>query len=151
MSTNRDDDAPPEQLGRVLAAADPVPPDVVAAAKAVFVARNLDRELAQLVGDSAEATHGALMRGGDVRSLSFEAGDLAIELDIDTRARVVLGQLAPAVVASVALEVDDVEIGWVTTDALGRFRLEGLDPEAQAASIHVTIGGRTLVCSFDLV
>ena len=150
MSTEREDDARLERLGLALGAVDPVPPDVVAAAKAVFVARNLDRELVKLISDSADVAQGVLMRGGDVRSLSFEAGGLAIEFDIDTRARVILGQLAPAVDASVALEIDGAEIDRASTDALGRFRLEGVDPEAHAASVHVTIDGRALVCSFEL-
>ena len=47
----KDDDLLRE-LGRVVTAADPVPPEVIAAAKASFTWRTIDAELAELAFDS---------------------------------------------------------------------------------------------------
>ena len=110
----------------------------------MFAARNLDVELAQLVADSAASTAGPVMRGPDVRSLSFEAGDLGIELDIDVKAGLVTGQVTHTGVAVVTLEVDEIEVDRATSDELGRFRLRGISLDAGRASVHVAVDGRSL-------
>ena len=71
-----------ERLRRVATEADPVPDAVLENARAAFTLRDLDAELAELVGDSA-ADDGALTRAADddVRMLSFAASGVSVELD----------------------------------------------------------------------
>ncbi len=79
------DDTFESRLRDVTSEADPVPEHVVADAKAVFVLRDLDAELAELVADSWVDEPAVLTRAlvADVRMLSFVCGDITIELDID--------------------------------------------------------------------
>jgi hypothetical protein len=74
------------RLRDVTAEADPVPEHVVADAKALFILRDLDAELAELVADSWVDEPAVLTRAlvADVRMLSFECGDITVELDVDT-------------------------------------------------------------------
>ena len=82
-----DDEVLLRQLGTVLEGLGPTPPETVAEARALFVLRRLDEELAELVRDTAE-DHGELLavRGeGDVRLISFETGPVTVELQITER------------------------------------------------------------------
>jgi hypothetical protein len=104
---------------------DPVPPEVVAAARAASTWRTIDAELAELVEDSLSVAAG--VRGGASRLLTYRAGDLTIEVEVSTadeRLRI-LGQVVPARAALVRVEQvgNAVEVG---TDELGRFRVTGL-------------------------
>ena len=83
--SERDDEL--ERRLRALATeADPPPALVVDAAKAAFALRDLDAELAVLVADSAVDEPSVLTRAvvSDVRMLSFECGDVSVELDVET-------------------------------------------------------------------
>jgi hypothetical protein len=121
------------QLRAFVARADPVPALVVATAKAALGWRRLDADLAELLSDSAlEAGSPVLVRGAgdDVRSLSFAAGELAIEVEVSADgpgrpARRILGQLTPPGPASVAAQFDPAagDSAAVDADRLGRFRL----------------------------
>jgi hypothetical protein len=84
MSTS--EDAFEARLRGITSEADAVPDHVVADAKAVFVLRDLDAELAELVADSSVDEPMVLTRAlvSDVRMLSFACGDVTIELDVDT-------------------------------------------------------------------
>jgi hypothetical protein len=76
------------RLGPMLDRLDPVPPQVVVEARALFGLRRLDEELAELVRDTAEnAGSGVLVvRGeGDVRLISFETGPVTVELQVTER------------------------------------------------------------------
>jgi hypothetical protein len=77
-----DDDAFLDRLRAVVAAADPVPELVVTSARAAFTTRRLDAELAELVLDSAEAHTSVRSAGADVRILSFESGDITVEVQV---------------------------------------------------------------------
>jgi len=113
-------------LGR---AVDPVPAEVESFAKAALGWRRIDAELAELLSDSAlDGETLAGVRGGraGTRSLTFDASGLEIDVDVRPGEPVVLlGQLAPAVSATVEVQRDDGTIAATAeTDDLGRFRLE---------------------------
>ena len=110
---------------------DPVPPEVIAAAKAASTWRRIDEELAEL-GELADVTADSLtlaagVRGGATRLLTYEAGDLTVEIEVSTDdARIrVLGQVVPAGVVLVRVE-QPAQAVEVSTDELGRFRATGL-------------------------
>jgi hypothetical protein len=144
---------------RALEDADPVPADAVRAAKAAWTWRTIDAELAALTYDSV-VDEGALVgvRGATaVRSLAFEAGAIAIELELvdDGDRRGLRGQVVPALAAPVVLEFSDGRPPVVMlTDDLGRFgadRLEGgvarlrinerTDPAGEGAATGSSAGG----------
>jgi hypothetical protein len=120
-----------EELGRVAAVADPVPPWLVEASRALFTLRDLDAELARLVEDVALAGAGVRSSGSDTRLVSFEAGGLAVDLQVTyVGGRVsLLGQLVPASGGErVRLDTPAGVRAVDTADELGGFRLDGLAP-----------------------
>jgi hypothetical protein len=74
------------QLRAVTGEADPVPELVLDAGRAAFATRTIDAELAELVADSAYGDSGLVTRAvvSDVRMLSFECGQVTVELDVET-------------------------------------------------------------------
>jgi hypothetical protein len=128
-----------EQIQAAADEHDPVPGQVVAAAKASFTWRTIDEELAELVDDSVLT--GAGVRAGDgTRMLTFEAGDTTVVVEIlDAGAsRQLTGQL-------IAPRPAQVEVRWqegraaVVADDLGRFIVDG-----------VPAGPVSLSCRFPL-
>jgi hypothetical protein len=121
------DDEVLDELRRLARAVDPVPDEVTAYGHAAIGWRRVDAQLAELLADSRLET--ALARSSDVaRTLSFAGAGLELEVELQPvdDGVVVLGQLAPAGPAEVALQRDDakpVEM-TATADELGRFRLE---------------------------
>jgi hypothetical protein len=77
----RTDDELMERLRDVADELDPVPEAVLRDARTALSSRLLDHELAVLLGDSAMA--GTAVRGGGPRLLSFRAGPVALELQLD--------------------------------------------------------------------
>jgi len=128
MTSHKPEDELEAELRRLFKRVDPVPPEVTEFAKAALGWRRLDADLAELLADSALETEAvALARGAETRrSLSFGGGELAIEVEIGTSddTHTLLGQLAPAAVATI--EVQDGEaavLASTESDALGRFKL----------------------------
>ena len=117
-------------LRRLVAAVDPVPPVISAAAKAALGWRRLDADLAELLSDSTLDTDAlALARGtaAPVRSVSFSSDRLTIDVDVhvDGERRTLLGQLSPPSPATVEVQRADEEIRTTAqADTLGRFRLQ---------------------------
>jgi hypothetical protein len=118
------------ELRALIGDADPVPPLVTEGAKAAFGWRRLDADLAELLADSSLETE-SLARtrgtGAPVRSVTFSAGELTIDIEIhsDGARRTLLGQLAPR--QSVTIEIqtfDDNQAAIAATDSLGRFRAQ---------------------------
>ena len=122
MTVPQNDDELMERMAKAISAIDPVPDDVIAGAKAAFIARNLDQELAELLYDSATDRELVLTRGDTMRTLSFASGEIGVELEVNETTGAILGQLVPAQVANVELEVDGLVVESTTTDELGRFR-----------------------------
>ncbi len=115
-------------LGALAAVVDPEPVELRELGRAAFTVRRIDAELAELVSDSALL--GGLVRsaGSGPRLLSFAAGDLVIELQVD-EAPAGLGALGvidgleqpvPAD-ARVDLETADARVLSSPLDELGRF------------------------------
>ena len=138
------DDVLLADLGRVIAAAEPVPEFLREAARAAFAWRNIDDELAQIVSlaeliyDSAEdARPLAGVRGTTtLRTLSFEGAGVGLELDVDGFH--VEGQVVPASAATIEIHTTAGTVS-ATTDANGMFRVDL--PSAGPAAIRVRLSG----------
>jgi hypothetical protein len=109
---------------------DPVPPLVTQAAKAALGWRRLDADLAELLADStleAESLAGVRGAGAAVRSVSFGAGELTIDLEIhvDGTRLTLLGLLTPPSIARIEIQLADGATGaTAVSDATGRFRTQ---------------------------
>jgi hypothetical protein len=108
---------------------DPAPPDAVAAARSAIAWRSMDAELAELTAESAVEPELAGVRSGSVPTLlTFEAGDLTVELEVleqpDGRRRL-QGQLVPP--TSAALEIrHSTGVASIDADDVGRFAADGI-------------------------
>lgn len=125
-------------LAGAAADADPVPDDVLDAARAALGWRTLDADLAALVDDSAERPL-AGVRGDGPRLLTFEADDTAVVVEVTAtgQARRLLGQL----VEPRAAHIEVRHPGGTTrvdADELGRF-----------AAAEIPAGPVSIVCRFD--
>jgi hypothetical protein len=102
---------------------DPVPDEVVVAAKAAYTWRTIDEELAALTFDSLVDDAVTGVRGSGPRALTFESDDVVIELEIvdSDHGRTLRGQVTG--------EVTDLELDTpgdpapvpLAMDELGRF------------------------------
>ncbi len=143
------DDALLERLRALAAQADPVPDLVLESAKAAFLMRRLDAELAELVLDSAVDAGPVLVRGvtstddDSVRMLSFETSTLSIEVQV-TRAD---GARSLVGMVSGAFGTLDVETAdgrrTVPIDSLGRFAVA--DVPAGTVRLHLVAADGTAV------
>jgi len=114
------DDQLLERLRGLARAHDPVPADVIAAAKGALALRALDHELADLLVDSLHDEALVGIRGSANRQLTFGVCDTAIDLDIDEEGLV--GQVSPSGPTVVELEMlQSTLTGEI--DELGRFFL----------------------------
>ena len=99
------------ELRRMVNDVDPVPPEVTAYANAALGWRRIDAELAELLPDSELEPELAGTRSGlaRARSVTFEASELTIELELEAveSGYVLLGQLAPPCEATVDVQRDD--------------------------------------------
>jgi hypothetical protein len=140
------DDALIERLRMLSVQADPVPDLVLEAARAAFLMRRIDAELAELVLDSAVDAGPVLVRGAEddsVRMLSFETANLSIEVQVTDVAgsRSLLGLVSGA---SGTLEVETTEgRSTVEIDALGRFSAS--DVPSGTVRLHLTADDGTPV------
>jgi len=119
---------------------DPIPPEMVAAARSSFAWRTLDAELAQLAHDSA-LDQSALVRGVAAPTLlTFEASGLTVEVETipEGQGWRLHGQLVPAQPGQVEIRHPD-GITSVTADDLGRFAADG--PQRGPLSLRCRAGG----------
>ncbi|MFI5912919.1 hypothetical protein [Dactylosporangium sp. NPDC051541] len=108
---------------------DPVPPNVLAAARASLAWRDPDAALAELTRDSLDrliAVRGGI-RGGTPRVLTFFSGALTIDVQVTARSGAVdvVGELAPVIPAKVVVE-SPAGSHETTADEEGRFRFDGV-------------------------
>jgi len=116
-----------EELRELARVADPVPPEVVFAAKGSLAWRRVDAELAELSFDSSidEDLLSSGVRGDDgVRMVSFEAPSLTVEVEITSSGdgRRLVGQLVPPQEAELELRSAGGSVA-AATDELGRFSI----------------------------
>lgn len=106
---------------------DPVPPEVLAAARASLSWRDPDAALAQLVADSTADRLLAVRGAPTPRLLSFFGGTLTIDVQVTTRQGVVevVGTLTPAMPARIVVE-SPAGNHETQADEDGRFKIQGL-------------------------
>ncbi|MDX6279676.1 MAG: hypothetical protein QOH03_747 [Kribbellaceae bacterium] len=136
MNTFDEDDELMAQLSRMAGELDAVPEHVAAAARAAISTRDLDSELAELVADSSatepELEFELVRRGaadaGQDRLLSFDSGDLQVELEVvqDGSNLTLIGQVIGTAPVECSLEYADSRRIALPTDELGRFLVDGL-------------------------
>lgn len=123
-----------EELRKLCADVDPIPEDVVAAGHCAFIARSLDEELALLVYDSGRDGELVGVRSATgTRQLTFETGDLTLELEVATGpagsvnqgSGSMVGQLVPPCPGTVEVRHPGGSV-TVAADRLGRFSARGL-------------------------
>jgi len=139
-------------LRRLAAEVDPVPETVLAAAYAAIGTRDLDRELAELVADSAADDAAAAfetVRNGATgtqyrRLLSFAHDDVQVDLEVsDHGDRVdLIGQFIGASTQDCALEYADGVNHALDVDGLGRFLVSGVRRGAVRARFSTVAGAR---------
>jgi hypothetical protein len=127
------------ELRNVIERVDPVPESVVSAAKASFIWRTVDAELAELVTDSLLAS-AAVRSATGARLLTFEGPGVEVEVEIaDTgKARRLTGQLVPVGPAVIVVRWNGGS-AEATADEMGRFTVA--DVPAGAVSLAITTAG----------
>lgn len=141
MSDQRDDDLLAE-LRQAASRFDPVPADVVAGARAAFVWRSMDTELAELVADTSQQDRvPAGVRGAEPAMLSFEAPSLVMELEIlpERGGRRVLGQLVPPQPGRIEVRHAGGTL-QVDVDAVGRFSAGDVMPGPVSLRCQPSVG-----------
>jgi hypothetical protein len=145
LAVNRDD-ALMEELRRIAAEVDGPPASVAEFARAAFLARNIDGELAVLIADSRFAEdfepvreYGEPAQGSWL--LSFQGGGVRVDIEVAERADrlALIGQL-------IGVEGDDHVLETASgrmplpVDGLGRFVVEGLKYGRIRLRCHSTDG-----------
>ncbi|MDH3752557.1 MAG: hypothetical protein OEU32_01695 [Acidimicrobiia bacterium] len=125
----REDEELLELLGRAIDGADPVPDQVVEAARAAFTWRTIDEELAELVFDSmTDELVGARSSGDAERQVTFRAPGVEIEVMVTSEhSRRLVGQLVPGQTAAIELRSDGGRQHG-QADAVGRFVFGDISP-----------------------
>jgi hypothetical protein len=121
---------------------DPVPPHVLAAARAALGSREPGAELARLTEDAA--LPGRASASGPRRRLRFEAATLAVQLEVSEAAGRwrVAGRLSPAQPAAVDVRRTD-RTERVEVDRRGRFAVEG-PPGPVSFTVRLERGDHTV-------
>lgn len=131
-------------LARGLELTDPVPPEVIAAARAAYAWRTIDVELAEIVFDTRADTLVGMRSGEASRHVTFRSPGIEIEVMVTGEDRVdVVGQLVPPQEATVEL-VADGDVRTEATDRLGRFSFSGT-PRGSVRIAVVTADGARIV------
>ncbi len=129
-TTDADDDFLLQELRSAINRIDPVPPEMLAAARSSFIWHTIDAELAQLAHDSVVDEQPALVRGRAAPALlTFEASGLTVEIESipgegDWR---LLGQLMPAQAGRIEIRHPQGTT-LVAADDMGRFTADCLPP-----------------------
>ena len=143
--TDRDQELLAELRG-VAARMDPVPDELIAAARSAFAWRTMDAELARLVEDASpeDSRLVGVRSGATATLLSFEAPDLAVEVEVLVTGgrRRLLGQLIPGQPGRVEVR-HRAGRTEVTADEVGRFAADDLPPGPMSLRSEAT-GGRRI-------
>jgi hypothetical protein len=145
QSPGLDDDAALlARLRRMFDHDDHPPAEAVELARQSYGLRAVDAELAALAADSDLDAAAVVVRsddsGGGPRLISFEAADLAVEVEVTGtgRRRRLLGQLLPA--GPIRVEVrhgsSPPEVRWIEVDDRGRFVIENVSAGPISLTCH---------------
>ena len=140
-----------QALGDALRTPDDTPQGVLDAARAVYTWRTIDAELAELVHDSrveAPALAGLRAEEAELRTLSFAAPDLTVELGVSPTA--LLGLLVPQGPAEVTLRLDGGARSVVRADEDGCFRIAPPPAGLFSLTCEVADGRRVVTSTFRL-
>jgi hypothetical protein len=145
-----DDSWLPDKLQAVVAAADPIPFDVLQSLRACFAQRSREGDLAELVYDSVVDETAGVRAGGGDRQLSFHGDQVSVEMAVAHERGRVLGQLVPAVAGEV--EIRQTSGSYVLpVDELGRFVADGIPKGPVSFRCRGEAGGRPFVTATDWV
>lgn len=147
--TQLDDDALVDQLRRLAAIHDPVPPSVLEAGRRAYLLGASDLVLADLLFDSLADDALVGLRGASARQLTFAAGDLAIDVDVDADGRRVFGQTTDVVVAAVELQTPSTTVS-LEIDGFGRFYGDCPEGHLCRLRIHRVTGAPVVTEWFNL-
>jgi hypothetical protein len=158
MNHDWTDDALLAELAEALRAEREVPGSIVEAGRAIYTWRSIDAELAELSrarltydsfvddaavqGDEAGLLLVTRSETAALRSLTFAADDLSIELEVTDDG--VLGQLVPPQAAAVEVVTPDQDRVEVPVDDVGWFTIRPV-PRARFRLTCRTTGGLTVV------
>jgi hypothetical protein len=114
------------ELREALRSADEVPAEFTAAGRAAFAWRTVDAELAALAveANDADSLAGVRAERAAVRSLSFLASDISIELEVTSDA--LLGQLVPARSGTIEVQTREGATHTAAADENGWFTIRPL-------------------------
>jgi len=116
-----DDGALLAELDQAWLVAQEVPPEFVAAGKAVWIPVDLDGELAELIYDSQREPAQVRTDTAALRALTFASPTQTIELEVaESR---LLGQLVPPARTQIEVQGRDGSITCATSDELGFFTI----------------------------
>jgi hypothetical protein len=130
-----DDDELLAFLDEALRTEGEVPPDFIAAGKAVFTWRSIDAELAALVYDSEREPAMTRTQTADLRALTFASAHVTIELELTDSG--LLGQVVPTAQAQVDVHTAAGVKETVTADDLGCFTIREVPQEPFRLRIRV--------------
>lgn len=116
------------QLDDAFASAQEVPPEFIAAGKAVWVEPDLDAELAYLIYDSQREPAGVRTDTAALRALTFASATQTIELEVADSG--LLGQLVPPCRSRVEIQTRDGGSTSAVADELGFFTIPAVPGEA---------------------
>lgn len=125
--TTSEDDRRLEDLRRVLDHIDAGIVSDFSPARSAFAWRDLDVELAELVFDSSSdaAPVGVTVRGSDddIRSMTFTAGTVSIEIEIEIGSHGLFGRIIPPQPASVEVHQAGADPTVLVADHVGVFQM----------------------------
>jgi hypothetical protein len=142
MDLNDDDDLM-AALSGIAQTVDPVPAQVSELARAAFTLRRLDEELAELIEDSDLELAGVRSTVSEVRLLSFQAGEVVVEVQVSGDSDLLLlGQVAGAGASAGRVRLETAGLDLMTTelDELGAFRFEGVRPGTLRLVVELSDG-----------
>ena len=142
---NRADEQLLAELRSIRRRLEPVPPSLVAAAKAAFSWRSVSRAIAGLEWDSAVDDDDDLARvrdGGPERRLRFRGPDHVIELTVTGNNRTLAGRVDPPFAGTVVLRHPDGVTLSASVNQFGQFFFDAV--RRGAVSLRPVPADRTL-------
>lgn len=127
-------------VGATMDATDPVPDRAIAAARAAWVWRTVDAELAELTFDSAVAEPTGVRSASGTRTVTFASEQLEIEVVVLAHVgRQLVGQLVPAQTAEVELRLPDGTSRTATAGTAGDFVFDDVPAGPAQLSVAASV------------